>query len=288
MPQTLLHIDPQVLASIHDFDWAIRSLAMGEYVGKKRSNRLGTGMEFSQYRPYSQGDDLRQLDWKMYARTDRFYIKQSEVETNVDVTFIIDNSKSMLYEESGLKKLEVAKLLTGVLGFVALENGDWIGLADGISMQSGNDQRHWIRFLNRLQQLETNNTFQPPFIENRRSKELFVFMSDLYDESGEMLAFIQTLKSPRNEVIVFHLMGDKEERFDFSGALRVRDLETNQTIQLNTATVAADYQERLADWKQQLVHDFLMSGIDYHHCTYTTPVDELINTFLNRRKQLRK
>lgn len=286
MAASLLHIDPSVLASIHDFDWSIRSLALGEYVGKKRSKRLGTGMEFSQYRPYSQGDDLRQLDWKMYARTDKFYIKQSEVETNVDVTFIIDNSKSMLYEEEGRKKLDMAKLLVGVLGYVALENGDWIGLADGVTMKSGNDKRHWIRFLHRLQNLEEVTKYEPPFIENRRSKELFVFVSDLYDDDEQMMQFVRSLKSPRNEVIVFHLMGDKEERLDFSGAMRIKDLETDRMIQLNPQSYAATYQAQLAEWKSELAHDFQLLGIDYQYCLYTSPVADLINEFLNRRKQL--
>ena len=286
MPMSLLHIDPEVLASIHDFDWAIRSLALGEYVGMKRSKRLGTGMEFSQYRPYSQGDDLRQLDWKMYARTDKFYIKQSEIETNVDVTFIIDNSRSMLYEEEGLSKLKAAKLLCGVLGYVAIENGDWIGLADMVSMKSGNDARHWTRFLNRLQNLEEVEQFTPPFIENRRSKELFVFISDLYDDQDEMIPFIKTLKSPRNEVIVFHMMGQKEENLDFGSAVRLKDLETGHAIQLNPQTLKGTYQKQLAQWKYDLGHDFLINGIDYHHIDFTTPVAELVNSFLNRRKQL--
>ncbi|MEO1254564.1 MAG: DUF58 domain-containing protein, partial [Bacteroidota bacterium] len=130
MSSSLFQIDPEVISSIREFDWAIRSLAMGEYYGIKQSRRLGTGMEFSQYRPYSQGDDLRQLDWKMYARTDKFYIKQSEVETNIDVTFIIDTSRSMNYQEDNWSKLEASKMLCGILAYVALQNGDWISLAD--------------------------------------------------------------------------------------------------------------------------------------------------------------
>jgi uncharacterized protein (DUF58 family) len=286
LSQSLLHIDSVIFASIHDFDWAIRSLAMGEYIGKKKSSKLGSGMEFSQYRPYSQGDDLRQLDWKMYARTDKFYIKQSEVETNVDVTFMIDNSRSMLYEESGLKKLDVAKLLVGVLGFVGLENGDWIGIADGTTMKSGNDKRHWIRFLNSLQKLETVASFTEPYIENRRSKELFVFVSDLYDVNDEMLRFIKSLKSSRNEVIVFHLLGEKEASLDFNGAIRARDLETNQVVQLNAKSYAATYQKQLLEWKSSLAHEFQMAGVDYQFASFNTPVATIINGFLNRRKQL--
>lgn len=286
MSKSLLHIDPEVLASLHDFDWAIRSMALGQYIGKKRSKRLGTGMEFSQYRPYSQGDDLRQLDWKMYARTDKFYIKQAEVETNVDVTFIIDTSRSMLYEEEGLSKLKVAKLLCGVLGYVAIENGDLIGLADETAMKSGNDSRHWTRYLNRLQQMQDSRSFEIPFIESKRSKELFVFVSDLYDEENQITSFIKTLKSSRNEVIVFHLMGNKERELDFGNAIKFQDLETEHTVQLNPQVIRKSYQDQLSTWENQLSHEFLINGIDYDRMEFTTPVEELINSFLNRRKQL--
>lgn len=286
MPQTLLHIDTSVLASIHDFDWTIRSLAMGEQMGKKRSKRLGVGMEFSQYRPYSQGDDLRQLDWKMYARTDKFYIKQSEIETNVNVTFIIDNSKSMSYEEEGASKLDIAKLLAGVLGFVAIENGDWIALADKDNMRSGSDSKHWTRYLHRLQNMEVTPTFNEPYIENKRSRELFVFIGDLYDEDEKAMTFIKSLKSPRNEVIVFHLMGEKEENLDFGNALRVKDLESNQSIQLNPTSLMETYQGRISQWKEELSHEFLINGIDYHHMLFNSNMSDLVNLFLNKRKQV--
>lgn len=283
---SVLQIDPGVLASIQDFDWVIRSLALGEYHGKKRSGKLGTGMEFSQYRPYSQGDDLRQLDWKMYARTDKFYIKQSEVETNVDVTFIIDTSRSMLYEESNWSKLEFAKMLAGVLGYVAMENGDWIGVSDAVSMKSGNDSRHWIRFLNMLQNLPISENFVEPYVENRRAKELFVVISDLYDREDRMKAFIQTLKSPRNEVIVFQPVGEKERELDFGNAVKMKDLETGETIQLNSDSYRSTYKTQFEAWERDLAHDFLVKGIDFHCVDFTVRIGDIVNAFLNRRKQL--
>lgn len=286
MPESLFQIDPEIVSSIHEFDWAIRSLAMGEYHGIKQSRRLGTGMEFSQYRPYSQGDDLRQLDWKMYARTDKFYIKQSEVETNIDVTFMIDTSRSMNYEEAGWSKLDAAKMLCGVLAYVALQNGDWISLADGVNMKSGNDKKHWNRFLLSLQSLEETVEFQAPFIEQRKSKELFVFMTDMYDEDEVMMQFVKSLKSPRNEVIVFHLMGEKEEALDFGNAVKLKDLETGVATQLNPQLLKDSYQKQVRSWKKELAHAFLSTGIDYHPVDFTDAISLLINAFVNRRKRL--
>ncbi|MEO9484199.1 MAG: DUF58 domain-containing protein [Ekhidna sp.] len=286
MAESLFQIDPEILSSIHEFDWAIRSLAMGEYHGIKRSRRLGTGMEFSQYRPYSQGDDLRQLDWKMYARSDKFYIKQSEVETNIDVTFMIDTSRSMNYEENGWSKLDAAKMLCGVLAYVALQNGDWISLADGVNMKSGNDKKHWNRFLLSLQNLTETVQFQQPFIEQRKSKELFVFITDMYDEEEEMMQFIRSLKSSRNEVIIFHLMGAREESLDFGNAVKLKDLETGVATQLNPQVLKDTYQKRVKSWKKELADEFLSAGIDYHSIDFTVPIALLINAFIHRRKSL--
>ncbi|MFY0605862.1 MAG: DUF58 domain-containing protein [Cyclobacteriaceae bacterium] len=286
MADRLFQIDPEVLSSIHELDWAIRSLALGEYHGIKQSRRLGTGMEFSQYRPYSQGDDLRQLDWKMYARTDKFYIKQSEIETNIDVTFMIDTSKSMCYTEGGWSKLDASKMLCGVLAHVALQNGDWISLADGVSMRSGNDQRHWNRFLIGLQGLAETVKFEAPYIEQRKSKELFVFMTDMYDSEEDLMDFVKSLKSPRNEVIVFHMMGEKEETLDFGNAVKLKDLETGLETQMNPQLLKEDYQKQVKNWKEELSHDLLSVGIDYHAIDFTVPMAELINAFIHRRKRL--
>ncbi len=279
------HIDPGVLASIKDFDWVIRSLALGHYVGKKPSKRLGVGMEFSQYRPYSQGDDLRQLDWKMYARTDRFYVRQSEVEANVDVSFVIDTSRSMLYEEGDLSKLTYAKLLCGVLGFIARENGDHISLTDGESSLSGNDKRHWLRFLHRLQHLEVTQHFNAPVINNKRSKELFVVISDLYEDEI-LVPFVQSLRTPRNEVVVFHLLGSQEKSLDFTGPVRMKDLETGTSLQLTAEDHANEYTRQLDQWLSSLKHDFHSRGIDYYQVDFSRPMHQTINQFLNHRKRL--
>lgn len=283
---SIVDIDPGVLASIRDFDWMIRSLALGEYHGKKVSKRLGTGMEFSQYRPYSQGDDLRQLDWKMYARSGKFYIKQSEVETNISVTFIIDHSNSMAYQEEGWSKLDFSKVLVGVLAHVAMQNGDWINLSDGETLRADNSARHWKRILLHLSEMSCKDRFETPYIENKRSKELFVVLSDLYQEDDELTSFIYSLKSRRNEVIVFQPMGMQEESLEFGTAVKFKDLEHGNSLQLNTETYRASYQHQLQEWQADLQHEFVIRGIDFHPVHFQDNIDDIVNAFVNHRKQL--
>lgn len=282
----LFSIDPKVFASIKDFDWAIRSLAQGSRVGKRLSRKTGQGMEFSQYRPYSQGDDLRQLDWKMYARSEKFYVKQSEVETNISVTFVIDDSTSMNYHENNLTKWDAARLLSGVLAHIALENGDKVGFAGDPGLKSGFGDRHWQRLLFYLQNLSQKKKFEQPWIENIRSRELFVVISDLYDENNEWTEFIKKLKSPKNEVIVFHLLGKQEKSLELEGAIRFEDLESGKVVESNPETLRSQYQSQMNSWIETTDSLMRNHGIDYMLFSFTDPVQDLVNTFLNHRKRL--
>ncbi len=285
MVANTFHIDPKLIAVVRDLEWVIKAIALGHYNGHKVSKKLGSGIEFSQYRPYSQGDDLRQLDWKMYARTDRFYIRQSETEADIEVNFIIDTSRSMRYEEDGLDKLTFAKLLCGVLAFIAKENGDTIHLSGQDATTRKNDSRQWIRLLNRLHLAGETDRFVKPHIQGGRHRELYVIVSDMYEEE-RILPFVKSLKTRRNEVILFHVLGAKERSFDFRGTVKMKDLETSETLQLNADAYGDQYRESLGHWLEGVKQELLISGIDYYDVDFNVAVDLVVQRFLNLRKRL--
>lgn len=289
-PYQQLGLRKELLTNIEEFDWLVKTLALGEHMGKKNSKRLGAGLEFSQYRPYSQGDDLRQLDWKIYARTDKFYIKQSEIDTNISVTFIPDQSASMKYEEDRWSKQAHSKLLIAILAFLSSENGDKYGVS---GIHSGDlglvphiGKKHWQRFLNHLIALPESKEFSKPTIPKVQEKELFVVFSDLYDKDEEWLSFIKTLKTRRNEVIIFHLMGDQELTFNFSKTTLFRDLEDNTELKVDPAAFKENYQKNLTQWIERLREGFRNEGIDYALVNMSEPIDQVINRFLWHRKKL--
>ncbi|WP_421873186.1 DUF58 domain-containing protein [Marinoscillum sp.] len=289
-PYRALGLRKELLANIEDFDWLVRTLALGEHLGKKSSKRLGSGLEFSQYRPYSQGDDLRQLDWKIYARTDKFYTKQSEIDTNISVTFIPDQSASMKYEEAGWSKQAHAKLLIAILAFLSSENGDKYGISGihekdlGLIPHLG--KKHWQRFLNHLIHLDESKAYSKPMIPKVQEKELFVVFSDLYEKDQEWLSFIRTLKTRRNEVIVFHLMGDQELNLNFNKITLFKDLEDGSELKIDPTVLKTDYQDRLLEWVESLREGFRNEGVDYALINMAEPMDQLINRFLWHRKKL--
>lgn len=289
-PYRTLGLRKELLSSIEDFDWLVKTVALGEHIGKKSSRRLGVGLEFSQYRPYSQGDDLRQLDWKIYARTNKFYIKQSEIDTNISVTFIPDQSASMKYEENNWSKQAHAKLMMAVLAFLSTEAGDKYGVS-GIGEQDLGlvphiGKKHWQRFLNHLINLDESILFSKPMIPKVQEKELFVVFSDLYEKDSEWMNFIRNLKTRRNEVIVFHLMGDEELTFNFRKTTLFKDLEDGSELKVDPTSLKDAYLERLNSWIEGLREEFRNEGVDYVLVNMSDPIDEVINKFMWHRKKL--
>ncbi len=282
----ILDISPHLLDTIQDFDILIRLLAEGNYHGKRLSKKIGSGMEFNQYRPYSQGDDLRQLDWKMYARSGKFYIKQSEIETDVEVTFIIDNSASMLYKEEKVSKFNTAKILCALLCYIANKNGDRTSISGSPGISPGEGPRHWQRILHYLGGLNTTQQFIEPLMTKKRKRELIIIFSDLYDESEQWMNFIESLSSPKNEVIVFHLLGNIEKSLDLNGAYTFEDLESENKIDVMPSNLKSVYTEKISSWKSEIKTNLLAKSIDYHEIDFSHSISDIISVFINSRKQL--
>jgi uncharacterized protein (DUF58 family) len=148
-------LKPEVLNTVSGLELVARIIVEGYMSGSNPSQSIGIGYEFSQYRSYEAGDDLRLLDWKMYARSERYYIKQSEIETNITVKFIVDASRSMDHKESGLSKLGFAKVITAALAYLARKQSDTYGLLTANSrhvraVEPRFEQQQFMRFLNEL------------------------------------------------------------------------------------------------------------------------------------------
>jgi hypothetical protein len=172
------------------------------------------------------------------------------------------------------------------MAHAAMENGDWVGLAGKNALKTDNGARHYTRILTLLHELKPEKTFSPPHIENRRSKELFVVISDLYDENDELTDFIKSLKSKRNDVIVFHLLGQKERRLEFGSAVKFKDLELDRSLQVNADAYRETYQQDLTNWTHNLANGFMVKGIDYNLVDFCDPIADVINEFINHRRQL--
>ena len=287
-------IDPKVLATIKDLPLLAKTVVEGFLAGQNQSLRRGAGLEFSQYRSYQPGDDLRQLDWKMFARSDRYYIREAEVDTNITVRFIVDGSASMAHEDvNGLTKMDYARFLVASLAYLATLQGDAVGLYvlnedQLINLTPRSDNMHLQRFWHQLSEIKPKGRFPDSktaanLFTDRRQKEVTVFLTDLYEHEEEIKDLLYKLGAQRHELLLFHLMSRNELDFSFAGNLTFEDLETGQTMQVGAESQREPYLARLQQWLSQTEKDILNHQIAYDLFVTDEPLDKALRTFLKNR-----
>ena len=290
-------LDPKAVMAIKDLSLAAKTVVDGFMTGINKSALKGLGLEFSQYRSYQPGDDLRWLDWKMYGRSDRYYIRESEVETSISVRFVIDASASMNHLDGRFKKIDYAKYLVASLAYLAHLQGDAIGLyifqdEKFFSLASKQDFQHLSRLFYQLENIEAGGIFTKPIhykdlYSASNNRELLVFITDLYEENGELLQLLDTFNALKNEVIVFQLMGKNELDLDFKGYSELEDLETGKTVKIDQKISKSAYQERLNEHLSSLRMKLLDRHIYYRLISMDEPLDQALRDFLNQRNKQR-
>jgi uncharacterized protein (DUF58 family) len=286
---------PELLNTVNGLELVARIVVEGFMSGSNRSQSIGVGYEFSQYRSYEPGDDLRLLDWKMYARSERYYIKQSEIETNITVKFILDASRSMDYKENGISKLQFAKILIAALGYLARKQSDKFGLYivndQKISMiEPRFEQQQFMRFLDQLIAAKGEGSWGQgkdlEALQRHVGKEIILFFTDLYDNGKDIQKFVSRLKTSRNEVVVFQIMGNDEMNLQTEGVFTFEDLETGERRKVDTVAQQKAYIKRVNDWVQQSRAWMLEKQIDYHLVRMDQSPESVLVYFLNSRKRL--
>lgn len=263
--------------------------------GANKSAVKGTGMEFSQYRTYMPGDDLRWMDWKMFARSDRYYIRESETETNISLRLLVDTSASMDHRDGNYTKMEYARYLAASLAYLANMQGDAVGLytlrEDGIfSLAARQGFQNLNRLFYQLEQAGPKGKFTHPvyykdIYSGGRTRELLVFITDMYQENNEMYKLLDLLNALRHEIIVLHVMGRNEMELDYAGYTTLEDLETGAAIQVDAAKAKQAYTSHLEDHLAKIRHELLTRNIYYRLLIMDQPVDEALRDFLYKRSK---
>lgn len=289
-------LSPELLFALRNLPLAARQAAEGFLNGAHASRRHGAGMEFSQYRPYQPGDDLRRLDWRLAARSDRYYLRESEVDTSLVVNLVLDASASMNHrDDNGLSKLDYARLLLAALAYLAQKQGDAVGLTilspKGLQHYPARaDTRQLPRLYHALETAEATGTFPDTAtlapLTARRQRALTVCVSDLYEEHGEIHHLLARLRATSGDVLLLHLVAGNELNFSHKGPVTLRDLETGQTIQLDADQQRASYQQQLRQWLRDTAQAARRQGLDYHQLSTAEPLDAAMREFLKRRQAM--
>ena len=286
--------DHHILMAIKDLSLAARRRIDGFMAGINKSSVKGPGLEFSQYRSYQPGDDLRWLDWKRYARSDRYYIRESEVETSISIRFLIDASNSMSHRDGGYSKMDIARHLAASLGWLAHSQGDSFGLyvlqnGEILSLPSRKDPQHLSRFFYQLEILQPGGRIGDPIhykhiFTGEQKKELLIFISDLYEQSSEISQLLDILAALGHEILVFHIMGGNELEQDFKGYDRVEDLETGIQVPVGGLRARELYKENLQRWLAGVRIQLLDKQISYGLIRMDQPLDQALRDYLKQRQ----
>ena len=289
-------ISPKLLTSVNGLELLARELIDSYLHGSNQSVRIGQGQEFSQYRSYEAGDDLRMLDWKLFARSDRYFVREAEVESSISVRFIIDASASMLHKDHSIEKIQYARLIAATLAYLAIKQGDSISLYgindnDLYYLSARQNRQHFYRFLYELIKIEPNGKWPDKqkigrYLNQSQQKELIICISDMYQESNEILEMLKGLRSNKNEVVLIQLLASNELNIDFKGVVSLKDLETGDTIQFDPTIESDSYKKQLNSFLKNIKKELLNLGIQYQLIEMNEPLDQSIRNFLKIRMNL--
>lgn len=289
-------LDPAVLARIDNLELLARTVVDGFLSGLHRSPYLGFSLDFAEHRPYMPGDDVRRIDWKLFGRTDRHYIKLFEAETNANVAVLLDVSRSMGYATHGVSKLDYARYLAAALLFLSNRQRDRVGLVTfdrqvveyvPCSMKNMDTALH---VLDRASAARPGHLREPllTVTERMARKGILVLVSDLYEEPDAVLQAVLPLQARGHDVIVFHVLDPAELTFPFQDAAGFEDLETGEQIPVIPEKLRDDYRRMLRAHLEELERRFTGSGIDYTVLDTSLPLDQALFAYLSSRERLRR
>lgn len=290
-------LDPSVISKISSLELRARLIVEGFLLGLHKSPYHGFSIEFSQHRPYMQGDSPKDIDWKVYGKSDRFYVKQYEEETNLKSYILLDVSKSMIYASSGrISKLEYASQLAASLSYLMIKQKDAVSLSiysDQIKKYlPPNSSRIYLKeIISVLAKIvpdaNTNTSFCLNQISDKITKRgLVVIISDLFDDPAKVIGAIKKFRFYKNEVIVFQILDSAERNFSFQKDAIFKDLETGEEITTQPYQIQKSYRDAMETFLHKIKSECLRNGVEFNLIDTSTPFDKALFTYLQKRSRL--
>jgi len=287
-------LDPEELVRLPDLEIQANTIVRGFEAGLHSSARLGASMEFSHYRPYVQGDDLRLVDWKFFGRSDRLYLKQAHQESNLACTILLDCSGSMGYASGGISKFEYAQMLAASFALLMTNQHDKVGLvayAEGILTRilARANRHQFRRILIELEglgatgQTSTGNALER-LGESLPGRGMIVMISDFLFPIEDVLGQLRSLKALRHDVILLSLADRAERDFPFDGPVMLADPEGEERLNILPEAVREEYAQNRTRHFDLIRHECLNAGITFHEISTDEPLDRALYEFVSRRR----
>lgn len=288
-------IDPALLAKLGNLQLVAKTVVEGFILGMHRSPYHGFSLDFAEYRQYAPGDDIRTVDWKVYGRTDRFYVKKYEGDTNTQLHIILDGSRSMSFAGDGLSKLDYARFLAASLAYLAVRQNDATGLAvfDSDVMEAVPPRaqyRHFLSILHLLERLQPGGKSQiteslghvSRFI---RKRSMVVLISDFYQDVASLSRALHYLHHRGNDVILFHVLDPVELELPLEAVRTLEDLETGEHLPYVPGDSRQAYLDLLENHIRELRRECRDIFIDYQLLNTSEPLDRALRSYLVARRR---
>lgn len=290
------YLKPEVVAKLNNMSLRARLVVEGYIIGMHKSPYHGFSVEFAEHRAYGPGDEIRRIDWKLFGKTDRYYIKQYEEETNLRSYVLMDTSMSMTYRSSKITKLDYGSYLAAALTYLMLAQQDGVSITlfdEGIRayVPPKSTPGHLNTILAQLENVGvgTDTKIAPTLhhlAEKVKKRGLIILISDLLDEPEEVLTGLKHFRHKKHEVIVFHIIDRQETDFDFSVRTRFRDLETGEEITTEPWQIQSAYQRIIDQFQSFYKTQCRKRNIDYVPLYTDQDLDFALTSYLMKRKKI--
>lgn len=293
---SLKYLDPEGLNRVGNLELVAKQVVEGFLTGRHRSPFHGFSVEYLDHRAYTPGDDLRGLDWKMLARSDKYQVKLYEDETNLRAYILLDCSESMAFKSGEISKLSYGCYLAAALSYLLLRQNDAVGLLlfDTGVREYIPPKAHPTQFRRVLQSLdklepggETNvGAVLHEAAERTKRRGLIILISDLIDNEEKIADGLQHFRHNNHEVIVFHTMDDAELTFPYDRLTRFKDMEGAGRVVANPKSLRRRYLERIQAFTDQVKNDCFERKISYNLANTTLPYDRFLAAYLDKRSRI--
>lgn len=295
MPPTVdnRYLDPKVLAGISSIDLVAKTVVDGFVAGLHKSPDFGFSQEFAEYRAYTPGDDLRHVDWNVFARTERAYLKRYRGETNTEVTVLLDTSGSMGFGSGAVRKIDYAKFLAASLVYLANLQRDGTGIItfhDQVSnyVPPSGRQGQLMRLLHAIDRAELGErtNFAAPFFQLQqlvKRRGITVLISDFFEQPDKIIDTLGPLRARGQELILLHVLDPREITPEFAGSVMLVDMETGDEMETTPEYAKAEYGPKIGQHIQSLKNKSEGAGVDYFLLSTDRPLDEALREYFHIR-----
>lgn len=288
------YVDPRVLSRIKDLELLARSVVDGFINGLHRAPYFGASIDFAEHRGYVAGDDIRRVDWKLYARTDRYFVKQYEADTNANFSVLMDVSRSMSFASQGVSKLEYGSYLGACLAYLSMRQRDRVGIVtfdEDIVTYVPPSAKHFNVLLHTLDRARAEKPGRLISVlhkaaEHFKRRSIVALISDLYENPDELLDALKPYAYLGNDLVVFHVLDPAEIEFPYKEASRFEDLESGEQVPVVPSVFAEQYRKMMREHIDRLTTKFTEARIDYVQLNTSQPLDDALFRYLANRERL--